>query len=48
MNVLAAGAIIFDAIKEKNTCIGRKNRTSRGQGKKQFRAKRSHGEGVGS
>jgi hypothetical protein len=32
MNVLAAGAIIFDAIKEK-TCIGRKNRTSRGQGK---------------
>jgi hypothetical protein len=44
MNVLAASAIIFDAIKEK-TCIGRKNRTSRGQGKKQFRAKRSHGEG---
>jgi hypothetical protein len=35
MNVLAASAIIFDAIKEKNTCIGsRKNTTSRGQGQK--------------
>jgi hypothetical protein len=36
MNVLAAGAIIFDAVKEKtHTCIGsRKNRTSRGQGQK--------------
>jgi hypothetical protein len=46
MNVLAAGAIIFDAIKEKIQCIGsRKNTTSRGQGKKQFIAKRSHGEG---
>jgi hypothetical protein len=45
MNVLAPSAIIFDAIKEKTHALAERTELQGDKARKQFRAKRSHGEG---